>query len=107
MREKAAQSLPHVELMFAGGSVLHSFLQRPQTGRLGKYRTSSSVGRLHAAETATKIARSRSLVLDCAETTLEGLEICARIRSTGDGSRMATQAIQTLLAEIVSTERSR
>jgi hypothetical protein len=37
----------------------------------------------------------------------EGLADGARFRSTGDGDRMATRKIQTLLAEIVSAERAR
>ena len=101
----AAQSLPHVELIFADGSIPDSRLQWSQAGSLGKYRTASSVVRLHEYEKTTTIAQSRSIVLDCAEEGLERLEICARIRSGGGGNRMATSEIQTLLVEIVPPER--
>ena len=103
----AAQSLPHVELIFADDSIPDSRLQWSQAGSVGKYRTASSVGRFHAYEKTTTIAQSRSIVLDCSEGTLDGLEICSRIRSPGDGDRMATQEIQTVLVEIVSVERTR
>src|SRR5215813_5835854 len=43
----AAQSLPHVELIFAGNSLPDSPPRWSPTGRHGKCRTSSSVGRLH------------------------------------------------------------
>jgi CheY-like chemotaxis protein len=39
------------------------------------------LARLHASEKPTTVARSRSIILDSAEETLDGLEICARIRS--------------------------
>src|ERR1051326_6784677 len=40
----AAESLRHVESNFAGDSIPASRFQWPQTGRIGKHRTSASVG---------------------------------------------------------------
>ena len=71
----------HVELIFAGVSIPRSRLQWSQASSLGKHRTSSSVGRLHAGEKATTTRQSGSIVLDCIEETLEELESGARIRS--------------------------
>jgi hypothetical protein len=73
----AAQSHPHVELIFASDSIPRARLQWSQAGRPGKYRPSSSVVGLYTRKEATTIARSRSIVLDCFEEDLEGLEICA------------------------------
>ena len=55
--------IPYVGLIFADVSIPRSRLQWSQADRLGKHRTSSSVGRLHASEKATTIARSRSNIL--------------------------------------------
>ena len=99
--------MPHVELTFAGDSISHSRLQWSQAGRLGKRRTSSSVGRLHPRGKATTIARPRSTVLDCAEENLERLENGAGDRSARNRDLMAAQAIQTVLVEPVAAERTR
>ena len=54
--------MPHVELTFAGDTILHSRLRRSQASRLGKRRTSSSVGRLHSCEKKRPQLRDRDRV---------------------------------------------
>ena len=53
-----------------------------------------------------RLRRSRSIILDGSEETLDGLEICSDIRSVGDGDRMAAQELQKVLG-IVAVERTR
>ena len=102
-----AQSFFHVEWNFGGDSIRHSCARWSPTGRTGKCGTSSAVGRVQERRETSQATPMGPTVLDWAEDDMEGLEVRAGDRSTGNSDFMAAQMIQAILVEVVAVEKAR
>src|SRR5215468_4850826 len=79
----------------------------PETGRLGECRPTPATGRVQTQRSAAKIERPRSIILDRPLPDLAGLEIRVDIRPARNRNVLASRAVQTVLAEVISTEATR
>ena len=66
-----------------------------------------AIGRVQTERSAAKIEQSRSIILDGPLSNLAGLEIRVDIRAARHRHVLASRAVQTVLAEVISTEATR
>src|SRR5215469_415981 len=102
-----ADSCRHVECDCGFDSFHSSHSRRPETGRLGECRPTPATGRVQTQRSAAKIEQPGSIILDRPVPDLAGLEIRVDIRAAGNRNFLASQAVQTLLVEVIPTETAR
>src|SRR5215831_11395156 len=102
-----ADSCRHVECDCGFDSFHSSHSRRPETDRLGECRPTPATGRVQTQRSAAKIERPGSIILDRPLPDLAGLEIRFDIRAAGNRNFLASQAVQTLLVEVIPSETTR
>src|SRR5215471_16274696 len=102
-----ADSCRHVECDCGFDSFHSSHSSRSETGRLGECRPTPATGRVQTQRSAAKIEQPGSIILDRPLPDLAGLEIRVDIRAAGNRNFLASPAVQTLLVEVIPSERTR
>src|SRR5215472_4749228 len=102
-----ADSCGHAERYCGFDSFHSSHSRRSEAGRLGERRPAPATGRVQTQRSAAKIEQPRSIILDRPLSDLARLEIRVDIRAAGNRNVLASQAVQTVLAEVISTEATR
>src|SRR5215471_18985296 len=99
-----ADSCRHVECDCGFDSLHSSHSRRPETGRLGKCRPTPATGRVQTQRSEAKFEQPGSIILDRPLPDLAGLEIRFDIRAAGNRNVLASQAVQTVLVEVIPNE---
>ncbi len=94
-------SVRHVERYCGFDSFHSSHSQRSETGRLENAALRQPTGRVQTQRPAAKTEQPRSIILDRRVHDLAGLEIRVDDRAAGDCNFLASQAVQTVLVEII------
>src|SRR5215813_3333880 len=102
-----SDSCCHVECDCRFDSFHSSHSGRSETCRLGECCPAPAIGRVQKERSAAKIEQPRSIILDGPLSNLAGLEIRVDIRAARHRHVLASRAVQTVLAEVVSTEATR
>src|SRR5215469_13252444 len=99
-----ADSCRPVECDCGFDSFHSSHSRRSETDSLGECRPAPATGRVQTQRSAAKIEQPRSIILDRPLPDLAGLEIRVDFRAAGNRNFMASQAVQTVLVEVIPTE---
>src|SRR5215472_14965586 len=97
----------HVERNCGFDSIHSSHSCRTETGCLGECRAAPPTGRVQTQRSAAKAQQPRSIILDRPVHGLAGLEIRLDISAAGNRNVLASRAVQTVLAELIPTEKRR
>src|SRR5215470_549201 len=100
-----ADSPRNVERYCACNSFRSSHFRRPETGCVGECRAAPPTGRVQTQRSAAKTQQPRSIILDRPVHGLAGLEIRLDISAAGNRDVLASRAVQTVLAELIPTEK--
>src|SRR5215468_8965332 len=99
-----ADSCRHVECDCGFDSFHSSHSRRSETGRLGECRPAPATGPVQTQRSAAKAEQPRSIVLDRSVHDLAKLEIRLDDRASRHRNILASQALQTVLVEVIPTE---
>jgi hypothetical protein len=99
-----ADSCRDVECNCGFDSFHSSHSRRSETGRLRECRPAPATGRVQTQRSAAKTEEPRSIVLGRPLPDLAGLGIRVDIRASGNRNVLASRTVQTVLAEVISSE---
>src|SRR5215831_8893720 len=99
-----ADSCGHAERYCGFDSFHSSHPRRSEAGCLGECRPAPATGRVQTQRSAAKIEQPRSIILDRPLSDLARLEIRVDIRAARNRNVLASQAVQAVLVEVISSE---
>ena len=99
-----ADSSRHVERNWRFDSFHSSHSRWSETGRVGECRPAPATVHVQTQRSAAKTEQPRSIILDRPLSDLAELEIRVAIRAAGNRNFLASQAVQTVLVEVIPTE---
>ncbi len=101
-----AQWRAYAESTFVRIAIASSGSRRSQAGGVGESGIASSNSRLETKRAATQTAPAGSTFLDYLDSDVGGLEVRRGNRATRDRDRLAAEAFQAILVEIVPEQRA-
>src|SRR6516162_2968368 len=102
-----ADSCRHVERDCGFDSFHSSHSRWSERGRLRECGPAPATGRVHTQRSAAKIEQPGSIILGRPARGLAGLEIRVAVRAARNRNVLASQAVQTVLVEVIPTGTTR
>jgi hypothetical protein len=102
-----ADSCRHVERDCGFDSFHSSHSRWSETGRVGECRPAPATVHVQTQRSAAKTEQPGSIILGRPASGLAGLEIRIAVRTARNRNVLASEAVQTVLVEVIPTETTR